>query len=114
MIPSGQPAAFCGLYGLKPSFGRFPTLGAKAGLTGQETIRSTNGPMAPSLGAIELWSKVVVDSSPWMEADPNCLPIPWRQVEVPEKLCIGERLPPPWAFEAEAKRTARPSRSRPR
>ncbi|WVQ79332.1 hypothetical protein IAT38_001429 [Cryptococcus sp. DSM 104549] len=82
------PASFCGLYAIKPSFGRFATYGARSGLPGQEAIKSINGPMSASLGAVELWAKSVVGKEPW-KCDPNMLPIPWREVEVPEKLCFG-------------------------
>jgi amidase len=40
------PAACTGIFTLRPSFGRFPTLGAKSGLAGQEAVQSVNGPMA--------------------------------------------------------------------
>ncbi|KAL2856990.1 amidase signature domain-containing protein [Aspergillus pseudodeflectus] len=83
------PASFCGLYSLKPSAGRFPTLGLRDGMEGQETVRNSVGPMANSLAAIELWSRAVLKSEPWMSADPHCLPIQYRDVEVPKKLCFG-------------------------
>ncbi|WWC65718.1 uncharacterized protein I303_108340 [Kwoniella dejecticola CBS 10117] len=82
------PASFCGLYSLKPSFGRFATYGARSGLPGQEAVRSINGPMSTSLEAVELWAKSVVGSEPWTR-DPNMLPIPWRDLSVPEQLCFG-------------------------
>lgn len=82
------PASMCGLYSLKPSFGRFPTYGARSGLPGQEAIRSINGPMSTALESVGMWVKAVVDNKPW-DRDPNMIPIPWRDVEVPEKLCFG-------------------------
>lgn len=38
------PGAMCGLFALKPSFGRFPTMGARSGMPGQESVASINGP----------------------------------------------------------------------
>ncbi|KAJ5247189.1 hypothetical protein N7468_002172 [Penicillium chermesinum] len=83
------PASFCGLYSLKPSFGRFPTFGLRDGLNGQEAVRNTVGPMARSVRDIQLWSKTVIKSEPWMTSDPDCLPIPWRELRIPDKLCFG-------------------------
>lgn len=82
------PSAFCGLFGLKPSFGRFPTYGARSGMPGQEAVRSINGPMSTSLDAVKLWAKTVVDSEPWLR-DPNVVPLSWRDVQLPQQLCFG-------------------------
>jgi len=82
------PAACCGIFTLKPSFGRFPHSDTKSGMAGQEAVVSINGPMARSLKDIELFSKTVIDSQPWL-IDPKCIPIPWRTVELPKKLKIG-------------------------
>ncbi|KAL1405329.1 hypothetical protein Q8F55_008958 [Vanrija albida] len=82
------PAAVNGLYGLKPAGGRFTSLGVVAGLPGQESVKSTTGPMAVDLESLTLWSKVVVDSKPW-EVDPATFNIPWRTIELPEKLAFG-------------------------
>jgi amidase len=46
--------------------------------------------MATSLDGVEIWSKAVLKSEPWIKGDPDCLPIPWRDVQVPKKLCFGE------------------------
>jgi len=82
------PAACTGLFTLRPSFGRFPTLRCRSGLAGQEAVNSVNGPLARSLEDVMLWAKAVVDSKPWM-MDPKMLPIPWRSVEKPTKLKLA-------------------------
>lgn len=82
------PAACTGIFTLRPSFGRFPTLRAKSGLAGQEAVQSVNGPMAKTLDDVELFGKTVVGSEPWYH-DPRCLPLPWRPAEKQSKLKIG-------------------------
>ncbi|PHH68773.1 hypothetical protein CDD82_291 [Ophiocordyceps australis] len=82
------PAACTGIFGLRPSFGRFPTRNCRSGMPGQETVRSVNGPLARSLADIELFCKSVIGQEPWRH-DTRCLPIPWRQVEAPQRLRIA-------------------------
>ncbi|KAI1154547.1 amidase [Nemania diffusa] len=82
------PAACTGLFTLRPSAGRFPTLGCRSGLPGQEAVMSVNGPLTRSLGDLAFYSKTVVDAEPW-HGDPRCLPIPWRAVALPAKLRIA-------------------------
>jgi len=82
------PAACTGIFTLRPSFGRFPTLGARSGLAGQEAVNSVNGPMGKTLDDILLFSKTVVGLEPWMQ-DPKCLPIPWRSVKIKQKLKLA-------------------------
>ncbi|KAF4626956.1 hypothetical protein G7Y89_g11201 [Cudoniella acicularis] len=73
------PSAFNNLYGLKPTFGRFPVYGTKSGISGQDFIFSNNGPMSRSLEALKLYCSAVLSTeiSPWT-LDPKCLPVPWR------------------------------------
>lgn len=73
------PSAWCGLYGLRPSFGRFPALGIRSGIPGQEFVNAVNGPMAQSLESIRLYCSAVLSSeaAPW-NMDPKCLPMPWK------------------------------------
>lgn len=73
------PCSFTGLWGLKPSFGRFPTAKCKSGLAGQEAVLSINGPMCNEFEGLEVYAKAVVDAEPW-HSDPKCLPIPWTPV----------------------------------
>ncbi|OCL12251.1 amidase [Glonium stellatum] len=82
------PAACTGIFTLRPSFGRFPTLGARSGLAGQEAVNSVNGPMGRTLDDILLFSKTVVGLEPWVQ-DPKCLPIPWRSVKIKQKLKLA-------------------------
>ncbi|SJX60025.1 probable AMD2-amidase [Sporisorium reilianum f. sp. reilianum] len=73
------PCSFTGLWGLKPSFGRFPTARCKSGLAGQEAVLSINGPMCTEFDGLEVYAKTVVDAQPW-HVDPKCLPIAWTPV----------------------------------
>ncbi|KAI0128985.1 amidase [Xylariales sp. AK1849] len=82
------PAACTGIFTLRPSFGRFPTLRCRSGMPGQEAVQSVNGPMTRTLADLEFFCKTVVGSEPWL-ADPRCLPIPWRDVTLPAKLKIA-------------------------
>lgn len=72
------PAAFNGLYGLRPSGGRIPYEGAANSMDGQNTVLSVVGPMAPTVGALRLAMKSVLSQEPWMH-DPLAVPIPWRE-----------------------------------
>jgi len=84
-----MPAAICGIYGLKAAGGRFSSLGLKAGLPGQEAIKSVSGPMSADLESLELYSRVILDAKPW-ERDPAVFPVPWKEIAVPEKLAFGK------------------------
>lgn len=90
-LPGGSlriPAACTGIFTIRPSFGRFPVRGCRSGMPGQEAVLAVNGPMARTLSDVVFYSKTVVDSQPWLR-DPKCLPVPWRAVELPERLRIG-------------------------
>ncbi|KAI1739784.1 amidase [Xylaria scruposa] len=82
------PAACTGMFTLRPSFGRFPTLGCRSGLPGQEAVQSVNGPLTRTMADLEYYCKAVVDSEPW-HGDPRCLPIPWRTVSLPSRLRVA-------------------------
>jgi len=72
------PSAFCGLYALRPSCGRLPYEGARDSAEGQEAIRPVLGPMANTLEACRIFTKVILDACPW-NYDPACLRKPWDQ-----------------------------------
>lgn len=85
------PAACTGIFALRPSAGRFPTLGCRSGMAGQEAVPSVNGPMARALGDVELEARAVLAGRPWLR-DPRVLPIPWRcgaEAEAPRRLRVA-------------------------
>lgn len=82
------PAACTGVFTLRPSFGRFPTLRCRSGMGGQEAVQSVNGPLARTVDDVELEARAVVGARPWLH-DPRVLPLPWREARLPERLRIA-------------------------
>ncbi|THH27472.1 hypothetical protein EUX98_g6717 [Antrodiella citrinella] len=80
------PTSYCGLYGLKFSFGRASAVGARSTLPGFETIQAVTGPLARSVEDIELAARLVVGKS---GSGYHPAPIPYRQIEMPAKLKFG-------------------------
>ncbi|KII87664.1 hypothetical protein PLICRDRAFT_699214 [Plicaturopsis crispa FD-325 SS-3] len=74
------PSAFCGLYTLRPSYGRFPYSGAANALEGQESISSVLGPMTNSLSGLKVFTKAIFDTKPWLK-DPLVINKEWSQKE---------------------------------
>lgn len=92
------PAAFCGLYGLKPSHGRFPYYGVENSMAGQESVHSTLGPLSRSLDGLLIFAKALLSPAPGVQLkeggkladrtdgplhawnlDPKVINLPWRQ-----------------------------------
>jgi amidase len=71
------PAAFNGLYGIRPSSGRLPYEGMANSMDGQNSILSVVGPIATSVGALKLVIKGILSQQPWLH-DPLVAEIPWR------------------------------------
>lgn len=71
------PAAFNGLFGLRPSAGRIPYEGAANSMDGQNTVLSVIGPLAPNLRSLKMIFQAVLTKMPWYH-DPLVLEIPWR------------------------------------
>ena len=72
------PAAFCGIFSLKPTPERVSYRDAANTNPGQNTYRSTLGFMSTSLEGCELALKSVLSTKPWLQ-DPAVVPIPYRQ-----------------------------------
>lgn len=71
------PAAFCKLYGLRPSHGRLPYALAANSMYGQETINSTCGPLGHSPEDLAYLTKAVLAQQPWLH-DPAVVDLDWR------------------------------------
>ncbi|KAI9727054.1 MAG: Acetamidase [Cirrosporium novae-zelandiae] len=71
------PAAFNGLYGLRPSHGRMPYEGMANSMDGQNTILSVVGPLATTARSLRLAVKSVLSQQPWLY-DPLVNELPWR------------------------------------
>ncbi|EIW65189.1 general amidase [Trametes versicolor FP-101664 SS1] len=74
------PSAFCGLYGLRPSYERLPYCNAVNAMEGQESISSVLGPMTNSLEGVKLFTKAIIDAKPWRK-DPLAVRKEWSARE---------------------------------
>ena len=83
------PAAFNGLYGLKPSTGRMPYEGTANSMDGQNSVLSAIGPISHSPVDLRLLFKSVLSQEPWLH-DPLCYEIPWRYDQEQETLTAIE------------------------
>ncbi|MCJ1402542.1 Acetamidase [Xylographa trunciseda] len=77
------PAAFCGLYGIRPSSGRMPYEGMANSMDGQNTVLSVVGPLSSTVGGLRLAVKSLLSQQPWLH-DPLVHEIPWRDEQEKE------------------------------
>nr|VWO94634.1 Calmodulin (CaM) [Ganoderma boninense] len=97
------PASFCGLYSLKPGWGRISTSGAQDTYPGIEGVRSSLGPIARSVDDIELAARLVFGVQ-GRECDPA--PLRYRDIRLPEKLRVGYYLSDGYVKASPANRRA--------
>lgn len=71
------PAAFNGLYGIRPSAGRMPYEGMANSMDGQNSVLSVVGPLATSPDALRFIMQALLSTKPWLH-DPLVHEIPWR------------------------------------
>ncbi|GAO18379.1 hypothetical protein UVI_02009900 [Ustilaginoidea virens] len=86
-------AAYCGLYGFKPSARRIPTAAREHCMLEQESIASVAGPLGHNVEDLELFLQVACDAKPWLREP--LLRMPWRsQIRrmQSQKLAIGIML----------------------
>ncbi|VDB98619.1 unnamed protein product [Peniophora sp. CBMAI 1063] len=72
------PAAYTGLFGLRPTLHRFPYAGARNTLLGLEGIQSALGPLCADIGGVKAFARAVLEGEPWL-LDPKTPEIPWRE-----------------------------------
>lgn len=72
------PAAFNGIFSLKPTPERVSYREVANTNPGQNTYRSTVGFMSTSLGGLELILRGILSTKPWLK-DPAVIPMPFRQ-----------------------------------
>jgi len=82
------PAHYSGVYTVKGSAGRFPAPGGVSSVNGLEAIQLVAGPLARNMDDLEEFWKRVLQMKPW-EYDHSCIPLPWRDVELPKKVRWG-------------------------
>ncbi|KAF1732290.1 Acetamidase [Beauveria bassiana] len=73
------PAAFCGLYSLKPTHNRISYRNVANTNPGQLNYASSVGVMGTSVDSLKLVLSALTSTKPWLR-DPNVVPIPWRSV----------------------------------
>ena len=71
------PAAFCGLYGIRPSAGRLPYEGMANSMDGQNSVLSVVGPLATTARSVRFLVKSILSQNPWLY-DPGVVEMPWR------------------------------------
>ena len=72
------PAHFSGIYSLRCSTGRWPKMGMKTSMPGQEGIPSVFSPMARTLDDLVYFTRSMIQMKPW-KYDHSVHPIEWRQ-----------------------------------
>ena len=82
------PAAFNGVYALKPSSKRISYNGCQNDANGIVGVASAIGPMGRSLRDLDLMCQVLCDAEPWFK-DSNIVEKPWVCVGKFEKICVG-------------------------
>ncbi|KAL1888401.1 hypothetical protein Sste5346_009609 [Sporothrix stenoceras] len=81
------PAAWTGVYTIKPTAARIPGNGSGCGTS--DSNQAGYGPLVPDLEGVRLFCATVLAAQPWL-SNPAVVPMPWdATVTAPTKLKIG-------------------------
>lgn len=83
------PAAFNGLYAIRPTADRIPKFGMMSPAAGQNSIKVSCGPTCHSVDDIELVTKLLVEHAQYIGYEPTAASIPWRSVSVQQPLVVA-------------------------
>ncbi|PPQ65493.1 hypothetical protein CVT26_000133 [Gymnopilus dilepis] len=83
------PAAYCGIYSLKPGSGRISYAGAKGPVPGFDGVVTVAGPMGRSVADLELCSRALFGMPGRSHTIP---PVPFRDIQLSAKLKFGYYL----------------------
>lgn len=78
------PAAFNGLYGMRPSADRVPKIGVQSTAPGQVSIKVSVGPNCHSMADLQMLVKLVL-THPTLPYEPTCIPGSWIEIPQTEK-----------------------------
>ncbi|KAH8426651.1 uncharacterized protein LDX57_004385 [Aspergillus melleus] len=83
------PAAFNGLYAIRPTSLRVPKARWGGTKTGQMSIRDSAGPVCHSVEDVRMFTEILT-TDPSNRYDVSAVPVPWRDVSLPKrKLVVG-------------------------
>lgn len=84
------PAAFNGVFGIRPSHGRLPYQGVPISMDGQMSIPCVIGPLASTIRSLKFIFKTILGTEPWLQ-DPLVIELPWRDAHAQQLLdCASE------------------------
>lgn len=89
------PAAFNGLYSIRPSADRIPKGGLRSTAPGNVSIKVSSGPVCHNIVDLKMFTKIINAHGSLAHFEPGIVPIPWRELPPPvRKLSFGV-----WAFD---------------
>ncbi|KAH3682427.1 hypothetical protein WICPIJ_006613 [Wickerhamomyces pijperi] len=83
------PAAFCDLYGIRPTAKRIHSLGGLSAAVGQKSILAAQGPLTRSIEDLEYYMEHLInDGKPW-EYDTSVAPMLWTKPDLGKEITVG-------------------------